>query len=180
MLTKGKARLQVIATRNFSAACMPPVYVPKDETCAFENGTTRRTVAFIQPDTPKVLLYSVSTWAREVYIEVMTDRESLTLWHVFLELKLCVSRAITFVHFGSCDQLAEMFGVEKGSAMWAREYVFRRNGRVFLHVHEIFSPSMAVYLGDIAPPVSLLPNHINITRGGLRPSSALLNTKSCQ
>ena len=86
----------------------------------------------------------------------MGSNEHRPLWERFVDLKLHVSRKVLTVYFGTCDELAPVFGVPKGTYMWARDYLFRINQRPFLIVHEIMSPQLQQYLGDIVPPQAVL------------------------
>lgn len=86
----------------------------------------------------------------------MGDRQGQSLWEAFVDLKLHVSRKILAVYYGTCPELAQLFDVDKDTHMFARDYMFRIEQRPFLIVHEIFSPTLHHYLGELTPPRAVL------------------------
>lgn len=116
----------------------------------------RRTVTFVDHNPifsrPTPLLYSTSLWCPYTFLSVFADRQSLPLYQAFHILQFQTSRLVTAVHFGTCPLVAPYLGVPPQTQLWARDMVFRRRRRTFLHVHQILSPLIQNYVGDMTAP----------------------------
>lgn len=154
ILSQGNLNMQHIHTSqiNSSAILFPPPPI-------------RRTVAFIdhaavhrQYD-PTPLLYSVSVWCPYTYTAIMKPCPHLPFYQVAESLKLPMSRLVSAVHIGTCPPIADFFGVSHHTQLWARDVTFRCRRRTFLHLHQILSPAICHYVGDMQPSIHTSQTH---------------------
>lgn len=129
---------------------------PKPPNVSFPPQPVRRTVAFIDYSPvharyPTPLLYSTSLWCPYTYTATMAKCNHLPFYEIVESLQLPVSRLVTAVHFGTCPPVADFFGVPSHTRLWARDVSFRRRRRTFLHIHQILSPAIQYYVGDMQP-----------------------------
>lgn len=145
ILSHGNLKLKHLATSR-----------PKPPNGFFPPQPVRRTVVFVDYSTvfaqhPTPLLYSTSVWCPYTYTAVMSKRHHLPFYQVAESLRLPASRLVTAVHFGTCPTVARLFGVPLQSQLWARDVTFRHRCRTFLQIHQIFSPAIQHYVGDMQP-----------------------------
>lgn len=129
---------------------------PKPPNAFFPPQPVRRTVAFVDYSTvcsrhPTPLLYSTSVWCPHTYTAIMAKRHHLPFYQVAESLRLPVSRLVTAVYFGTCPTVADFFEVPRQSQLWARDVTFRHRCHTFLHIHQILSPAIQHYVGDMKP-----------------------------
>lgn len=134
--------------------CDGSVLLPPNENPAFEKGTTTRSTSLHLPG-GKPVLQATSTWGTPKYNELIVGNEHKLLSQIFAARKLCVSRSILSIHFGTCADIAPFFDCAEDVMMWARTYIFRTERRGFLYVKEIFSPHLSDFVGPITPPLAL-------------------------
>lgn len=94
-------------------------------------------------------VYVCAWWDPRVYRSLM-DVHGRLFWQRCRDLRWECSREMLAVHFGVCEPLVHVLDLPHArTKLWARDYVFRKEGVAFLVVHEVFSPTLETVLGPM-------------------------------
>lgn len=117
------------------------------------------------------ILYTTSIWTPSAH-RLFVEGQSEPLYETFNRMRVELSRSIPAIYYGVSCKLCSVFGVKKGTHMWARDFVLRRNGEVFVSMHEVFSPRLESYLGPIVSPREFHTCNIISTSANISVSSS--------
>lgn len=162
-------RLSIITRSNLilqhvSTTIPPSEHSPLSKNSQFRRiyplNPVRRTVVFVHPSASneqksQPLLYSSSTWCPDAYASIMINNEDKPISQVFEEQKVSLSRQVLSVSYGTCPSVAATFDLPPSSTMWARNLIFYQHNIPFLYIHQILSPVIQSYVGDMQPSIPI-------------------------
>lgn len=121
--------------------------------CIYPSKPVKRSVTFADQH-QRTLLYSTSTWCPFAFRNYMLGSQNLPIWLAFDNQAVQCSREVLAVHFGTCPQVADLFGFSGSTKIWARDIIFRQNTRPILYIHQMLSPALEEHIGPMDLPNS--------------------------
>ncbi len=102
------------------------------------------------------LAYAASWWEASHVDEYLQNR-SLPIWLSLAQLRTELYRDVQGVYQGHSSTLELAFG--RVGPFWGRHYLFWHRGQPLTLIYEVFSPSLAEYLGPTADISNLMNTH---------------------
>ena len=90
--------------------------------------------------------YATSWWNADEVNEHLKDR-NLPIWASLSVNRTELFRDIRETYAGTNDTLCDAFGIERGTTLYGRHYLFWRGGKPLCLIYEVFSPALQRYIG---------------------------------